>query len=179
MSILIFLFAILELLVTFFALVFVNWWAPLFAYDGVVSDRGVETKGPRLPEWLAWFDTFDATLDAGLAPGAKSTYWTRMKWLYRNSAYGFSYWVLGVKFDPALWTIAEFVPDGTGDVLRFRAEGPSGQYNLNYQTDHWHIKIGWKAWNMYDHTGETWWMDKPWGPEMRIPFVFSISPVRK
>ena len=151
----------------------VNWWAPLFACDGEVLDRGVATKGPRLPNWLAWFDTFDGTLDAGLQPGEKSTYWTRWRWLNRNSAYGFSYWVLGVKFVPVLWRVDNPSPTD------FKATGPDGLFNRNVVAFGIQWKFGWKAKNYFDRDGCYPWSNKPWGPEMRVPFVFSLSLAKK
>lgn len=152
----------------------INWWAPLFAYDGEATDRGVITKGPRLPNWLAWFDTFDATLDAGLKPGETSSYWTRMRWLYRNSAYGFSYWALGRPFDPSQWHV---VAVRTSAPMNFEAFGPDDQFNHMFIWCGIEFKLGWKAWNYFDidPQGIEAWKREPWGPEMRVPFVFSFS----
>lgn len=159
---------LLDLAATVIAVLFVNWWAPLFAYDGEVMDRGVATKGPRLPEWLAWFDTFDGTLDAGLQPGETSSYWTRMRWLYRNPAYGFSYWALGARFIPGEWWVERCDSD------TFHATSQDGRFNWNVVRFGLRIKLGWKAWNYFQAWDKSW-DTRPWGPEMRVPFVFSIS----
>lgn len=167
-------FSILDTLVSqVIARLLVNWWAPLFAYDGVANDKGRAIKGPRLPNWLAWFDTFDATLDAGLQNGEASSFATRRRWLNRNPAYGFSYWVLGEPFDRTQWETVAY----TAHPLYFEATGPDGQYN---RIRIWHgikIKTGWKAWNYFivDENGTRSWERRPWGVEMRVPFVFSVS----
>lgn len=66
------------------------------------------TKENKLPSWLAWFDTFDATLDGdeGWINGTRpykeekskyQRYVNRCYWLWRNSLYGFSRSVVGYK----------------------------------------------------------------------------------
>ncbi|MFD2271429.1 hypothetical protein ACFS07_13470 [Undibacterium arcticum] len=79
---------------TILAVLLINWWAPLFA-----------SQDGWLPNWLAWVQTFDASLDAG---GAQGSYWGRVAWLNRNPAYGFSYWALGVPFNPSEWRVTAF-----------------------------------------------------------------------
>lgn len=166
------LLAAVDLTFTFISLIFINWWAPAFAKDGVAYDRGEAFPGPVLPNWLKWFDTFDANLDVA-APNGVGTYWTRVKWLYRNHGYGFSYWVLGMKFDPIQWKVKSYsVVDGKHF---FFAVGPHGTFNLNTIRFGLQFKIGWKSWNYYIPDDPKIWNDKPWGPEMRIPLVFSIS----
>ena len=154
------LFALLDSFVTLVAFLLVNWWAPLFVgADG------------HLQGWLKWFDTFDDPL----APGQLPTYWNRMCWLYRNPAYGFSYWALGVPFDSREWIVHWCTYDElAGETLDFYATGPRGAF---YRLVIWHgirIKIGWKVLNLY-YAKEQHWRERPWGPEWRIPFVFSIS----
>lgn len=162
---------ILDYAFAIICLLFINWWAPFLAYRGVVSDRGVDHIGYRLPEWLAWVDTYDGDLDSGLAPGEIGSTWTRIKWLYRNHGYGFTYWVLGVKFDPIKWKVKSYRDDGD---LTFFAVGPNGTFNLHVTRFGIRLKLGWKAWNYFLVETETW-DDKPWGPEMRVPVTFSIS----
>lgn len=152
-----------------FCLVCVNWWAPIFA-----------DRGGWLPNWLAWVQTFDDTLDAGLRDGIYSSkiprYIGRVLWLYRNTGYGFNYWFLGVPFVPSTWRVVEFNPDP--NKFTFRALGPNGQFNTHIVRGPIRLKLGWKAMNMYDQTtGE--WKTKPWGPVWRIPFTLSVSRARK
>ncbi|MFC3111401.1 hypothetical protein ACFQAT_10555 [Undibacterium arcticum] len=147
---------------TILAVLLINWWAPLFA-----------SQDGWLPNWLAWVQTFDASLDAG---GAQGSYWGRVAWLNRNPAYGFSYWALGVPFNPSEWRVTAFSGSEATHDLYFYAQGPNGQFNEHYMRNGWHVKLGFKAWNMYDAaTGK--WKSTPWGPEWRIPFTFSISRV--
>lgn len=154
------LFAVADVLGTAFFAVFVNWWAPLF----ITSDGD-------LPQWLKWAATFDSKL----ADDGRDTYRKRVAWLYRNCAYGWSYWVLGVPFDPAEWRVVAFIGSDAGGDLYFYAEGPNGQFNEHYYTnDGKHIKRGWKAWNMYDAEACKW-KPQPWGPTWRIPVVWSLS----
>lgn len=173
--------ALLDFAMTLIAFLFVNWWAPLFTIQGEVSDRGVTFIGPKLPTWLAWFDTFDASLDAGLPEGQVGTYWTRVKWLYRNPAYGFGYWAIGAKFNPLEWKVEQYEILDVHNNVNFRASGPDGLFNANVIWGGIHWKIGWKAWNYFAIVDgkQGFITDKPWGPEMRVPFTFSFSLPKK
>ncbi|WP_136420397.1 hypothetical protein [Herbaspirillum sp. ST 5-3] len=154
--------AIADLLSSLIALTLINWWAPLFA-----------TKDAHLPRWLAWFDTFDADLDTGNRElGWNAGYWGRVRWLNRNHSYGFSYWALGIPFDPAKWAVQEYRSEG-GETL-FKARSIDGHFNIYMIRFGIRLKLGWKAWNMFDTATGTW-KTQPWGPEWRVPFVFSIS----
>lgn len=132
-----------------------------------------------LPNWLAWFQTFDAPLDAGVRDGypgfdpSDSRWWNRTKWLWRNPAYGFCYWPLGIEFVPADWIVTKFVrySDGTCD---FEAQTRDGRY-FNKETATGQ-KLGWKAWNYFDGldaAGQPKWRTVPWGPEWRVPTCFT------
>lgn len=152
------------------AAVFVNWWAPLFAAETTYSDRGLLKMGYKLPAWLSWFDTFDADLDQGVRDGTirgTSTYWNRVKWLYRNCGYGFSYWVLGLEFAPTNWRVLR------ADNTTFLAVA-NGYFSAHIVRMGIQLKLGWKVWNCYDR-GAQQWNSVPWGPVWRVPFVFSVS----
>ena len=167
--------AIWDLAFTLFACGLVNWWAAWWAdEDG------------WLPDGLAWFQTFDAPLDAGwldrypgyVEPtGVWSQWWERTKWLYRNPAYGFGYWPLGTSFDPKLWVVKHFEQSDTRDL--FIAYGPDGTFNVAYYGWWGSLKIGWKAWNYFDPATRAWRPGYQWGPLMRVPEVFSINPFRR
>lgn len=157
----------LQLIVTAFAWVF----APVIAL--FCKDDGY------LPEWLEWFQTFDAPLDAGVRDGYPgfdqndSKWKNRTKWLRRNPAYGFCYWVCGIKFKPSQWVVTKYVkyPDGTTD---FEAKSLDGQY-FNKET-HDGYKSGWKVWNYLDHMGDDGkpvWKTQPWGPEWIAPICWT------
>lgn len=160
--------ALYALLSTAFTLVcwaLVNWWAPLFA-----NDAG------WLPNWLAWVQTFDDSLDAGqrdgIYPSSMPRYLARVFWLYRNTGYGFNYWALGVPFSPADWQVMEY--DADPAHFTFRAVGPNGWYNTHIVRHGIRLKFGWKAWNMWDPATARW-RSASWGPVWRVPFTFSIS----
>jgi len=155
------LLALLDLSATMFACLLVNWWAPLFA-----------TSAAHLPIWLAWFDTFDADLDAGGA----TDYWGRVAWLYRNPAYGFSYWALGSEFYFDRWHVSR-CDQGPGKPFTFIALSDDGRFNVHAIRFGIRFKLGWAAWNMYDATTGKWKSTR-WGPAWRIPFVFSVSVAR-
>lgn len=68
---------------------------PAFAvqrYGPVDNNHGMAVA-PRLPLWLAWFDTPDNSLlgDAHWQATHDGGYWSRVAWLYRNSLYGFKW----------------------------------------------------------------------------------------
>lgn len=74
---------------------------PLFAVMryGALDNANSYGMGPRLPEWLSWFDTPDNDLhgDLNWAESHKSIdYWSMVGWLYRNSLYGFKWSVMAM-----------------------------------------------------------------------------------
>lgn len=195
LRVLIYPFAVLaSLATTVFAMLFVNWWAPLFA-----------NSAGNLPTWLYWFQTFDATLDAGWRDGyftAKSPtglstrlwyaflaaaclsysgtgiptgfnlFMLRVRWLYRNPAYGFDYFAFGVAFVPAKWRVLRSVDTPT--LSLFVAVGPA--FNLEYAGRYGELKLGWKAAN-YWNAGD--WRTTPWGPDWTAPLCFTYSPFKR
>lgn len=165
------LLAMLDLAFSALCLVAINWWAPLFA-----------APDAHLPRWLAWADTFDDTLDAGVRDLAwKPGYWSRVRWLNRNHGYGFSYWLLGCEFRPEDWVVEEATVDMSVPwaplALRFVADGPGRRFNIMGVFWKFQYKFGWKAWNYYDPRTRAW-KNEPWGPEKRVPLVFSIKLAR-
>ena len=68
---------------------------PLFAKEqwGFSDNRNAVALGPRLPTWLSWFMTPDNDLygDTTFKSQNKPNYWSQVKWLYRNSLYGFKW----------------------------------------------------------------------------------------
>ena len=67
------------------------------------SDNGnKEAVGPRLPWWLAWFDTPDNDLDGDhnwRKAHPAGSYRDHLRWLFRNSLYGFKWTVLAAPMD--------------------------------------------------------------------------------
>lgn len=134
-----------------------------------------------LPNWLCWFQTFDAPLDAGwiysyfgtfpTPPTGFQRYWLRVRWLWRNPAYGFCYWPLGIPYKPTDWYIYTMKVNGT--VLEeFAAKTYDGKYFCYTNSNG--VKLGYKLW---------WALDENWklipvlpssrGPDNRLPMCFS------
>jgi hypothetical protein len=67
---------------------------PIFAkqVDGWLDNHSIWGIGPRLPTWLNWFMTPDNSLDgdATFQEINGRSYWSKVKWLWRNPAYSFS-----------------------------------------------------------------------------------------
>lgn len=81
---------------------------PLFAEvrDGFLDNKNRTGPGLRLPLWLSWFDTRDNPLTGDDKFHAKNppSYINMVKWLYRNSLYGFKWTVLALdEGDPRAW----------------------------------------------------------------------------
>ncbi|WP_231409615.1 hypothetical protein [Ralstonia solanacearum] len=163
-------YVLLSLLATLVAMAAVNWWAPLTC----------DAQG-NLPRWLRWFQTFDASLDAGWRDGYISRSWgdtpirrflARVYWLYRNPAYGWDYWPLGVRFNPCAWRVVRYVES---DALTLFVAVGNG-FNVYYHGRFGMLKLGWKAWNCWDADG---WKMQPFGPAWRLPLAFTVSPFKR
>lgn len=131
----------------------------------------------NLPAWLSWFQTFDATLFEGRQPQygfTGSNWWVSTLWLWRNPAYTFDYMPLGVAWDKTQWSSSYSV--STSGATTFWAKGPNGQFNYEYGGTLVQVKVGWKAWNLFDATTDKY-RDGNWGPLPRIPFCFTIKPL--
>ena len=81
---------------------------PLFIVmrDGWCNNNTYRAVGPRLPLWLAWFDTPDNSLRGDENWGRKHIfgYTSVVGWLYRNSLYGFKWTVLSLpEGHPSAW----------------------------------------------------------------------------
>ena len=67
---------------------------PLFATQqmGWCDNHAYQIIGPRLPSWLSWFQTPDNSLDgdATFERLNPPSYWSQVKWLWRNPAYSFA-----------------------------------------------------------------------------------------
>lgn len=69
---------------------------PLFAKSqwGFSDNANAMATEPRLPDWLSWYQTPDNSLWGDYGWQTKhcpeyKTYWGMVKWLWRNTAYGF------------------------------------------------------------------------------------------
>jgi len=79
---------------------FITPFLPLFVQnrEGPLNNNNAYGIGPRLPKCLAWFDTPDNSLwgDSRWYNLHGGTYISQVKWLYRNSLYGFKWTVLSL-----------------------------------------------------------------------------------
>jgi hypothetical protein len=175
--------AIINIVITIICYCFLNWIVVLFC----------DEKG-NLPRSLSWFQTFDATCDEGmfarrneLASGTGTdewdgfvaypetkfhTYMNRVKWLLRNSSYGFDYFLMGIPFNPDNWRIVKYID--TPELIVFIAVGNG--FNYYYHGKWGNYKFGWKAWNYWRGS---YFSKEPWGPEMRLPLVTSFNPFKR
>ena len=81
---------------------------PLFREDrlGNSDNNKYQRVEPRLPLWLAWFDTPDNSLrgDARWKREHDGGYWSMVGWLLRNRTYGFNWTVLSLpEGHPSAW----------------------------------------------------------------------------
>jgi hypothetical protein len=76
---------------------------PVFAteQEGRLDNNSQWGLGPRLPEWLSWFQTPDNSLDgdATFERLNPPSYLSKIKWLIRNPGYGFSVHYLTAPYD--------------------------------------------------------------------------------
>jgi hypothetical protein len=67
---------------------------PVFAKPiyGWCDNHHYQATEPRLPSWLSWFMTPDNSLegDATFVTKNGKSYWSQVKWLWRNPAYSFA-----------------------------------------------------------------------------------------
>jgi hypothetical protein len=75
---------------------------PVFATQqmGWCDNHSYEAVGPRLPKWLSWFMTPDNSLDgdATFERLNPPSYWSQVKWLWRNPAYSFALRYISVPY---------------------------------------------------------------------------------
>jgi hypothetical protein len=135
-----------------------------------------------LPKWLMWFQTQDNSLDAGwkiqgnfgtylttgTVPTGATRWWYRVCWLWRNPAYGFGYWPLGVAVNAADWTVVINRTDGAESLIFAYT---MWHFALLYSGSLGHLKLGWKI-NAYLQPDGTW-ASKDWGPEHRTMMAFT------
>jgi hypothetical protein len=96
----------ISLLITLIAVIFAPIM-PAFAVqkDGWLDNHSIWDIGPRLPTWLNWFMTPDNSLD-GDATFQKLngiSYWSKVKWLWRNPAYSFALRYLTNPYDTKVY----------------------------------------------------------------------------
>ena len=79
---------------------------PLFATQqiGWCDNHSYQGIGPRLPNWLSWFQTPDNSLDGDATFLSLNGYgyWSQVKWLLRNPAYSFGLQYLNAPYGCAV-----------------------------------------------------------------------------
>ena len=60
--------------------------------EGWLDNHAKWGVGPRLPTWLSWFQTPDNSLDGDATFERLNgiSYWSKVKWLWRNPCYAFA-----------------------------------------------------------------------------------------
>lgn len=156
-----------------------SWTLSIFTMVFCIPLALCAKKDGNLPGPLYLFQTFDATLDAGWKddygydPNAP-LWWNRAKWLFRNPAYGWDYYVFGIPMHTDEWKV--LVWNGTV----FWAIHPKwGYFNFYYFGALGNYKLGWKAYNYWDDDTSTWRAGYQWGPKLRTMFGCSPNPFKR
>lgn len=96
----------INLLITLIALIF----APIMPLFKVIKEwwcnnHSFRALGPVLPTWLNWFMTPDNTLDgdATFQQINGLSYWSKVKWLWRNPAYSFALRYLNEPYETTVY----------------------------------------------------------------------------
>lgn len=80
---------------------------PLLAtqQDGFLDNHSMWGRGPRLPTWLNVFMTPDNSLDGDETFERLNgrSYWSKVKWLWRNPAYSFAISYLNAPYTTAIY----------------------------------------------------------------------------
>ena len=109
---------------------------PLFAVrrEGWSDNKNDWRVEPRLPLWLTWFDTPDNSLygDKKFLSLNNPSYLSEVKWLYRNSIYGFKWSVLAADCSEYKYTVPKPQPNYKGPVFGsfYLKAGKYWQYKL-------------------------------------------------
>ena len=140
------------------------WWCDNHSYQAI---------GPVLPTWLNWFNTPDNTLDGDATFQANNppSYWSKVKWLWRNPAYSFalrylsSPYTTSVAGDPTIkdndnakagWCLVH-----ANGLFQFTLVAPIGFSRCIY------INLGWNVRGLVDVNVQ------PKPQEWQATFVFS------
>lgn len=138
---------------------------PLFAQTraGALDNASGWGREPRLPRWLAWFDTPDNSLwgDTGWrtqhCPNHWDDYLGMVGWLWRNTGGGFSLALSRVVWRSTVtWSGDPHVSPGRPGTFRAKA-GAAWQYKTVRQFGGWafYLNVGWLMDAMVKD-GSTW-----------------------
>lgn len=121
---------------------------------------------PRLPHWLAWFDTPDNSLlgDSAWKATHNGGYFSQVLWLYRNSLYGFKWGPLAAPMsEPRIIK---------GDPTINRNNGHFGTMSIR-MGKYWQ----WKCVKRIGQSGRCWMINLGWmlddASQKRALFMFS------
>jgi hypothetical protein len=117
-----------------------------------------------LPKFLFWAQTQDADLDTGwriglfggikppyTAPSHLGRWWYRTRWLWRNPAYGMSYYVLGIPWKKEEWAYVAGRPLVNGAPVYFKAGRRGDKWESVLDEERLFLKKrGYKTWWYYD-----------------------------
>lgn len=108
--------AVFSILITLVAVILAPV-LPLFAtmQMGWYDNHSFQAIAPRLPSWLGWFMTPDNSLDgdATFLQANPPSYWSQVKWLWRNPAYSFGLRYLEPPYN-ATWSGDKTIKDNDG-----------------------------------------------------------------
>lgn len=118
------------------------WWC---------NNHSFQAVGPVLPTWLNWFMTPDNTLNGDQTFQSQNppSYWSKVKWLWRNPAYSFALRYLNapytttVKGDPSVKdndnAKAGWCLTNSNGLFQFRLVKPIGFSRCLYCNFGWNI----------------------------------------
>lgn len=115
---------------------------PLFArpHPGSIDNNNGHAIEPRLPRWLAWFQTPDNSLlgDSNWKATHDGSYLAQVQWLWRNPAYGFAWSPLAyMPRSEIAYTLTE-APDG------YRIDGTDGSFEWRGKWWVFRLRTGWQ-----------------------------------
>lgn len=144
---------------------------PLFRVQryGWSDNRTYQATFPRLPGWLAWFDTPDNDILGDSAHQLRhfksSAYWQMVCWLARNRAYGLKWGPLAAPMDAAIQQV-------TGNRKINRNNGQYGTLRIT-MGPYWQFKLV----KPIAKTGYCWMINLGWllddTSQPRALFLFS------
>lgn len=132
---------------------------PIFAtqQDGWLDNHSIWGIGPRLPKWLNWFMTPDNSLDgdATFEQINGRSYWSKVKWLWRNPAYSFALRYLNAPYYTKV-SGDKTIKDNDNAKEGWCFVQANGLFQLRYvkrifSTNRcWYINLGWNVLGIVD-----------------------------
>jgi len=150
---------------------------PAFARPrmGPIDNNHGEAVEPRLPRWLAWFDTPDNSLlgDASWKATHNGGYWSQVAWLYRNSLYGFKWGPIAAPMT------GERIIEGDPDINR--NNGHFGTLWIRMNSAWQWLFFGYWQWKCVEPIGKTgycWMLNFGWmlNDASQTKALFMLSP---